>query len=467
MMPRKGDHVELSIEKMAAGGKGIGYLDGWVLFVKGAVPGDHILVKVIRKKKAYGEGRIVKVLEASPERIKPPCPYSGHCGGCQWQQIRYERQLHYKKEIVSDALAHIGSLRDVQVHDVIPAEKTFAYRNKMEFSFSDRRWLLPEEMELEGMDRGFALGLHVPGTFSKVIDIEACLLQQEQGNQLLREVKAYVRASGIPVYGLKSHQGYWRFLVLRYSGWRQGWMVNIVTSEDNPEAIQPLAEHLGDRFDHVLTVVNNITERKAAVAVGDRERVLLGDGVLKDRIGPFTFQISANSFFQTNSLGAERLYRKVTEYAALQGEETVLDLYSGTGTIPIFLSSRSKEVIGIEIVQSAIMDGEKNCAANGITNCRFLWGDIRERLSILKSRPEVLIIDPPRAGMHKDVLPKVRDLGAERIVYVSCNPTTLARDLGEIVSNYEVLEVQPLDMFPHTHHVEAVALLSKRSKEAD
>jgi 23S rRNA (uracil1939-C5)-methyltransferase len=240
-------------------------------------------------------------------------------------------------------------------------------------------------------------------------------------------------------------------------------MVNIVTSEDNPAAIQPLVRHLGERFDQVLTVVNSITERKAAVAVGEKDRVLLGDGILKDRIGSFTFQISTNSFFQTNSLGAERLYEKVAEYAALQGEETVLDLYSGTGTIPIFLSSRAKEVIGIEIVQSAIMDGEKNCATNGITNCRFLWGDIRERLPLLKSRPEVLIIDPPRAGMHKEVLSKVRDLGAEKIVYVSCNPTTLARDMGELVTDYDVLEVQPLDMFPHTHHVEAVARLNKRS----
>jgi 23S rRNA (uracil1939-C5)-methyltransferase len=463
MMPRKGDHVELSIEKMAAGGKGLGYLDGWVLFVKGAVPGDRILAKITRKKKAYGEGRIEKVLEASSERIKPPCPYSGHCGGCQWQHIHYERQLYYKKQIILDALAHIGSLKEVPVHDVIPAERIFAYRNKMEFSFSDRRWLLPEEMDLAGLDKGFALGLHVPGTFSKVIDIEACLLQQERGNQLLGHVKDYVRESGVPVYGLKSHKGYWRFLVLRYSGWLHGWMVNIVTSADKPDVIQPLAEQMGERYDDVLTVVNNITERKAAVAVGDREKVLLGDGILRDRIGPFTFQISANSFFQTNSLGAQRLYEKVAEYAALQGGETVLDLYSGTGTIPIFLSSRSKEVIGIEIVQSAIMDGEQNCAANGIKNCRFLWGDIRERLPLLKSRPEVLIIDPPRAGMHKDVLPIVRDLGAERIVYVSCNPSTLARDLGELVSGYEVSQVQPLDMFPHTHHVEALAQLSKRS----
>jgi 23S rRNA (uracil1939-C5)-methyltransferase len=462
MMPRKGDHVELSIEKMAAGGPGIATLDGWVIFVKEAVPGDRVLAKITRKRKNYGQGRILEILEASQDRVKPPCPYSGHCGGCQWQQIRYERQLACKKEIVSDALARIGSLKDVPVHDVIPSQRTYGYRNKMEFSFSDRRWLLPGEMDMGEMERGFALGLHAPGTFNKVIDMEACLLQRGQGNQLLGEVKAFVRESGVPVYGLKSHKGYWRFLVLRYSAWLQGWMVNIVTSEDIPEAIQPLAERLGTGYAHVLTVVNNITKRKAAVAVGEQEKVLYGDGVLKDRIGPFTFHISSNSFFQTNSLAAERLYEKVAAYAALKGGETVLDLYSGTGTIPIYLSSRAKEVIGIEITKSAIMDGEKNCAANGISNCRFLWGDIRECLPLIKSRPRVLIIDPPRAGVHKDALPRIRDLGAERIVYVSCNPSTLARDLGEIVSQYEVIEVQPLDMFPHTHHVELVALLSKR-----
>ncbi len=462
MILRKGDTVELKIDNMAYGGQGIARLDRFVVFVRGAIPGDRIKGLLFRKKKDFAEARMMELLEPSPDRVQAPCPYSGYCGGCQWQHVKYERQLQYKRAHIEEAMTRIGSLPEIQVRDVVPAEKRFAYRNKMEFSFSDRRWLLPEEMDRQDVDAGFALGLHVPGTYHKVIDMEACLLQQETGNQILREVKKYVRNCGIPVYGLKTHKGFWRFLMVRYSLAHDEWMVNLVTSEKKREAVEPLSMALCRRIDSIKTVINNINTRKASIAVGEREIVLSGEGVIRDRIGPYNFQISANSFFQTNPLGAEKLYKKVIDYAELNGSQTVLDLYSGTGTIPIFLSNHAKSVIGMEISKSALLDANINCRANGVQNCRFILGDIRESLAFLNMKPDVLVIDPPRAGMHKDVLARVMELGTERIVYISCNPATMARDVGQMIQDYEVVEIQPVDMFPHTYHIEAIAKLVRR-----
>ena len=308
----------------------------------------------------------------------------------------------------------------------------------------------------------FALGLHVPGSFHKVLDINACLLQDAGGNEILQAVKRFAGESGIPPYNLKTHEGFWRFLTLRRSVFYKAWMVNIITSEYRRDVVEPLARFLISTFPEVKTVVNNVTARRAAVAVGEWESVLAGTGVIEDRIGPYGFQVSANSFFQTNTPGAATLYNKVLEYAELTGSENVLDLYSGTGTIPIFLSPRSRLVLGMEISESAVEDAGKNCRTNGIQNSRFILGDIRTGLSSLAFKPDVVVIDPPRSGMHKDVVAKTRDLATEKMVYVSCNPATMARDLAEMKDSYEVMEIQPVDMFPHTYHVESVAKLARK-----
>ena len=489
MTPRKGDMIELPIDRVAFGGQGIARVDGLVIFVKGAIPGDRVKALIFRKKTAYAEARIREILVPSSDRIQAPCPYFGICGGCQWQHVRYERQLEYKRGHVEEALSHIGSLSGIEVHDPIPSEKQFAYRNKMEFSFSDRPWLPyrpskmssvspsenlanPSPLTGEGEGGGekggqsrrgdFALGLHVPGTFDKIIDMDACLLQEERGNAILREVKRFARESGLPPYGLRSHEGFWRFLTLRHSVSLDQWMVNLVTSEMRTEAVLPFAQSLITLFPNVKTVVNNVSARKASIAVGQKEFLLYGNGTIGDRIGRHAFRISANSFFQTNTRGAESLYGKVAEYGELKGRETVLDLYSGTGTIPIFLASSAKRVIGMEIAETAVLDARRNCGENGIENCEFILGDIRENLSLLRIQPEVIIIDPPRPGMHQDVLSRVLEIGAERIVYVSCNPATLARDLSLMQEQYHVTEIQPVDMFPHTYHVECVAKLEKK-----
>ncbi len=458
---KKGQSLEVEITDVAFGGRGLTKIDGMAVFVDQAVPGDKAIIRIFKKKKNYAEARVVQIIEPSPYRITPPCPYSGYCGGCKWQFLSYPKQLEYKRRHVIEALAHIGFIEGVRVHETIPSKLTFGYRNKMEFSCSDNRWLLPEELGKEGIDKGFALGLHVPGTFHKVIDTQACLLQPDMGNALLGDARAFMKSSSKPVYGLRSHIGFWRFLMLRHSVARDQWMVNIITSAEDHDAVQPLADLLMHKYPQVASVINNITARKAGVAIGEFERTLAGEDGISDKIDRFEFNISANSFFQTNSIGAGRLYDVVKQYAQLSGTETVLDLYSGTGTIPIVLSDSAAEVIGLEIVESAVNDAEANCRHNQVSNCRFVLGDIRKILPTMDTKPDVLIIDPPRAGMHKDVVKQVLAMAPEKIVYVSCNPATLARDLNLLKDTYDVLEVQPVDMFPHTFHIEAVARMIK------
>lgn len=456
---KKGEHIELNIDSMAVGGRGVGRMDGLVVFVTGTTPGDRVRARVVKKKREYAEAVAAEVLTPSPERVDPPCPYFGHCGGCQWQHVPYERQRFYKRELVRGCLEHIGGLKDALIGETLASPAPYAYRNKMEFSFSDRRWLMPEEMDLPGLSRDFALGLHVPRTFDKVLDIEACLLVEEPANDILREVKEITRSSGIPPYGPKTHRGFWRFLTIRHSRAFDQWMVNVVTSEDQPAYLKPLADRLAARFPAVTSVMNTINTGKAAVATGEKEVVLKGQPQLKDKIGPYVFRISANSFFQTNTAAAERLYETVAAYAELRGGDTVLDLYCGTGTIPIFLSSRAGFITGIELSPSAVLDAETNCRDNGIDNCRFIQGDARQMLGKIGAVPDVVVLDPPRSGMHEDVVKGVLDLSPRRIVYVSCNPATLARDLGRMIPAYQLVAVQPVDMFPNTHHVETVVKL--------
>jgi 23S rRNA (uracil1939-C5)-methyltransferase len=423
------------------------------------VPGDRIIARITKKKKSFAEAQLVSIEEPSYLRKNPPCKYANHCGGCRWQTLGYETQLEYKKRYVVESLEHIGLLKGVEVLPVIPSKKTFEFRNKMEFSCTTSRWLMPEELENPDIKKDFGLGLHVPGTFDRILDIERCLIQPEMGNEIMEHVRRYILASGVPAYGLRSHEGFWRFLMLRSSSAFNTWMVNIVTKEENDALLLPLAKSLKETFPSIVSIVNNVTAKKAGIATGDYEKLLLGERCIQEKLGRFTFEISANSFFQTNTTGAEQLYSLVAEYADLTGSETVVDLYSGTGTIPIWLSDRAKKVVGIEIVESAIIDARKNASLNNIENCEFFVGDIKDVLPGLDAGCDVMIIDPPRAGMHKDVVAQVMAISPRKIVYVSCNPATLARDLGMLKERYRAVKVQPVDLFPHTFHIESVALL--------
>jgi 23S rRNA (uracil1939-C5)-methyltransferase len=463
---KKGQTIELDITDVALGGRGLARLEGMAVFVDGAVGGDRVLARVVRRKKQYAEARVLEVLRPSADRVPAPCPYHGICGGCKWQHLAYAAQLVYKRRHVAEALAHIGGLEGVAVHPVSPADPIFGYRNKMEFSCTDRRWVMPQDLDRPEVERGFALGLHVPGTFDKVLDVAACRLMPALGNTLLAEIRRFLRQSPRPPYGLRSHEGFWRFVMLRHSLAQDRWLVNLITASEDPAAVQPLADALMAAHPRVAGVVNNITARPAAIAVGEIERCLAGVPVLTDRIGPWEFDISANSFFQTNTRGAERLYGIVADYAGLDGSQTVLDLYSGIGTIPIFLSGAARRVVGVEIVPGAVADARRNCAHNGVANCRFIEGDIRAVGAALPERPDLVIVDPPRVGMHPAVVARLLAMAPPRIVYVSCNPATLARDLALLKEAYEVAEVQPVDMFPHTFHIEAVARLERRGRGA-
>ena len=462
MSIQKGQMLDVAVSDVAYGGKGIVRHEGFAVFVDQAVPGDRVRIRITRKKKNYAEARVVSLIEPSPDRVSAPCPHSGVCGGCKWQFLDYDRQLAYKRRHVADSLAHIGLIKETRVHPTLASEPRLGYRNKMEFTCSDSPWRLPHEMESQDPPRDFALGFHVPGVFHKVLDIESCLLQPDMGNRILGEVRRYIRSSQMPMYCPRTHKGFWRFVMLRHSVAHDHWMVNIITAAENRGVVQPLADILQDRYPQIISVVNNITAKKAAISAGEYEIRLSGTDHLTDRICGYEFDISANSFFQTNSSGAQTLYRTVMDYAGLTGNETVFDLYCGTGTIAISLSKSARRVVGFEIVDAAVSDAEKNCLKNGVSNCTFFRGDIKDRLSDVLQVPDVMIIDPPRDGMHKSVVRQVLDMRPGRIVYVSCNPATLARDLGLMHDAYRVVEVQPVDMFPHTFHIESVARLQKR-----
>ncbi|MGD2185415.1 MAG: 23S rRNA (uracil(1939)-C(5))-methyltransferase RlmD, partial [Desulfobacterales bacterium] len=394
MTVKKGQQIEVEISDIAFGGKGLTRLNGMAVFVDQAVPGDVALIRIIRKKKHYAEARIMDLIKASPHRIHPPCVYSGFCGGCKWQFLKYEVQLKYKRQHVRESLQHIGQIKGVRVHPTIPSPLAFGYRNKMEFSCTDNRWLTPDEMKQPQIQKGFGIGLHVPGTFFKVFDTKTCLLQPHLGNHVLGDVRKFIKSSGLPVYGLRSHQGFWRFVMLRHSVAYDQWMVNLITASDKHQALLPLARLLMQEYPQVIAVINNVTARKAAVAIGEFELTLDGDASIVDKIGSFEFEISANSFFQTNTLAAAQLYDTVKTYADLNGSETILDLYSGTGTIAILLSATARKIVGIEIAESAVTDAKINCRKNHVKNCHFLTGDIGAILSTISDRPDVLIIDP-------------------------------------------------------------------------
>jgi 23S rRNA (uracil1939-C5)-methyltransferase len=370
--------------------------------------------------------------------------------------------MKYKQVIVKESLEHLGGYDNLDIEPVLTSEKQFAYRNKMEFSFSDRRWLLPNELNNENISKDFALGLHVPGTFDKILQIDECLLQSDIANNVLALVKDYVVANKLEPYGIRTHNGFLRFLVIRESSFNGNIMVNIVTAYENTMVLKPLAQKLIKQFAEIKCVVNNVNSKLAQIAIGEKEYILAGEAVIKEKLGKYIFNISANSFFQTNTFQAERLYQKVIEFADLSGKEIIWDLYCGTGTIAIFLAEYAKKIIGFELVENAINDAEKNAEEHGIKNTTFIGGDLLNKLKEMDHTPDVLVTDPPRSGMHPKVVAYINNLKPARIIYVSCNPTTLARDLSVLKENYEIKIIQPVDMFPQTYHIETVVKLNLR-----
>jgi 23S rRNA (uracil1939-C5)-methyltransferase len=448
--PRRGETVELSIEDLAFGGEGVGRADGYVVFVRGGLPGDRLRVRLTDARGRFGRATIEEVLVASPDRVEPPCPYFGQCGGCRLQHLAYPAQLAFKEKQVRDCLERLGGVGDFDLRPILPAAAPYGYRNKMEFTIAGT----PP-----------AIGLHVFERYDVVRDIERCLLQSDAMNGLLDEFRRQVRERAISVWDPRTEQGLLRFVMMREGRNTDQAMVNIVAAAPDVETLTPVAEALHARVPATASVVLNVNAKKASVAVGSEEHLLWGRDHIIESLSGVAFQVSANSFFQTNTIQAERLFSVVETACELDGTETLLDLYSGTGAISLLLARRVRAVYGIEVAAAAVADAIRNARANGIDNCTFLAGEVRHVLPELMQqgvRAAVVVADPPRAGFHPKALSALATLAPERIVYVSCNPSTLARDVGDLVrQGYRLEWVQPVDMFPQTPHIEAVARLRR------
>ncbi|MBI5215203.1 MAG: 23S rRNA (uracil(1939)-C(5))-methyltransferase RlmD [Ignavibacteriae bacterium] len=468
----KNSEIVLTIESLSGDGKTVAHHEGLVFFVEDAVPGDIVKAKIWKLKKNYAEARAVEILTPSPHRIEAKCKHFGTCGGCRWQSLAYEAQLQFKHKNIVDVFKRIGGFENLDVRPVIGCEPPYFYRNKMEFTFSNERWLTSEEMEhKDEIKREVAVGLHIPERYDKVLNVEECYLQSETSTRILNTVREICQLWEMNAYSTKTHTGYLRHLVIREAKHTGERMINLVTTNDWQEAMQKMTTLLLKEFPDTTTIVNNITERKSMVAFGDKEKVYYGNGYITEKIGTYTFHISANSFFQTNTLQTEKLYSIAKEFVALQPTDVVYDLYSGTGTIALFLSDACERVVGIEVVESAIADAQRNAELNKVVNCFFLKGNLTEGLYSKKDeeqtkagwlhehpKPNVVVLDPPRSGVHPKVIDQIIRLKPERIVYVSCNPSTQARDAKMLADGGFSLDViQPVDMFPHTDHIETVA----------
>jgi 23S rRNA (uracil1939-C5)-methyltransferase len=474
-MFEKGSEIEVKIEKTVFEGKSIARVDGFVVFVRNVVPGDLVKVKITKVKKTYAEAEPIEIIKSSDLRVEPRCKFFGICGGCKWQNLDYKAQLEFKRDHVIESFSRIGGFKGIEniVLQTLPSDEIFFYRNKIEFSFSEQRWLLEDEIKSAvGVEKNFALGFHLPDRYDKVLDIDECFLQSELSNEILNFVRDYFKSRKVSIYSTERNSGYLRFLVIREGKNTGDVMVNLVTFEDSPEIMGDFSREMLSKFPNVTTIVNNINTRRAQISTGEYERVYFGDGTITEKLGDYVFRISSNSFFQTNTKQAEKLYRKIIEFAKFNPDDVVYDFYSGTGTISIFISSYVREIVGLELVESAVEDAWRNAEINGVKNCKFISGDLRDKLYVDKSwmkeigKPSVIIVDPPRSGMHPDVVKAIARIQPKRIIYVSCNPTTQARDvklLLEYNPNYVIELLQPVDMFPHTYHIENIAVLQLKN----
>ncbi len=500
----------VTITDIGSEGNAIAKVDDMVLFVPGMIPGDVVDVRVTKKKKRYMEGVALEVISPSPARITPPCSHFGICGGCRWQHLPYDRQLFYKAQQVRDNLTRIGHTPIPAIDPIVGSEKIYGYRNKLEFTFSERRWMTGEELEtwisskeahrawsaesaaseeahlagetesaaseeshqtggpeiIAAPSHNPALGFHIPGIYDKVLDINQCHLMSEPSDAIRNEVRRYALEHKLPFYDFREHRGFLRTMFVRITAGGEVMVVLVTTDSHAPEREQ-LLEHLAVRFPEITSLWYVINTKKND-SIADLNPVhFRGSEYITEVMEGLRFRIGPKSFFQTNSTQAARLYAIVREFAQLRGDENVYDLYTGTGTIACYLASGAGKVTGIEYIEEAVADARINASENGIVNAEFIAGDIKDifndKLFAVSGRPDVIITDPPRAGMHGDVTLAMLRSGAERIVYVSCNPATQARDIDILSEGYEVLRVRPVDMFPHTFHVENVVLLGRKT----
>jgi 23S rRNA (uracil1939-C5)-methyltransferase len=456
----------IEIETVAAEGKSLAHVNGKVIFVPFAVPGDIVDIQVKIKRKGYMEGFVTNMIKPSPDRIEPFCSHFGVCGGCKWQSLPYSTQLRFKQQQVTDQLTRIGHLKLPEITPILGSESEQYYRNKLEFTFSSKRWIesLTEAENLPAEQR-IGLGFHIAGLFDKVLDINHCYLQPSPSNEIRLFVKEFAIKNGLTFFDLREQTGFLRTMVVRTTSTGEV-MVIMVFANENIEEREGLLNALRDNFPAIPSL-NWVINGKKNDSIADLECYnYSGMPYITEKMEDLSFRIGPKSFYQTNSQQAYRLYSIVRDFADLKGSETLYDLYTGTGTIALFLAHSVAKVVGIEYVAEAIEDAKINAAENKIQNCSFFAGDMRDMLSSefieQNGKPDVVVLDPPRAGIHPDVAKVLAEAAPEKIVYVSCNPATQARDIALLGDNYEIKRVQPVDMFPHTHHLENVVLLVKK-----
>lgn len=464
-MPKKKNIVlaNILVEDYAAEGKSLARIDGKVIFIAEAVPGDVVDVRLGKNKKDWAEGRAIRFQSFSANRVEPFCRHFGVCGGCQWQMLPYEKQLQYKQKQVADNLTRIGKIELPAFEPIAGAFPVTRYRNKLEYTFSNKRYLLPEELHNDQISTQLNVaGFHAKGLFDKVVDIIECHLQQEPTNEIRIAAKTFALDHGYSFYDIRDHTGFMRIMQVRLC--RSGeLMINMVFGADDEEKRNALLEHIHYRFPSITTLLYTINTKRNDSMYDLHPVIYSGKGYVIETLETFRFKIGPKSFFQTNTYQAETLYRITREYAELTGTETVYDLYCGTGSIGIFVSAKAKKIIGVEMIAEAIEDARENADLNGIAHAQFFTGDVSvicdDAFFNLHGRPDVIITDPPRAGMSETLVNKILEMEAPLVVYVSCNPATQARDLHLMKDKYRVTKVRPVDMFPHTHHIENVVQL--------
>ena len=456
----------VEIKGVAAEGKAVARVNDLVVFVPYAAPGDVVDIQLTRKKNSYAEGKIASVKEYSPFRVEPKCRHFGVCGGCKWQHLDYSKQIEYKQQQVIDNLTRIGKVQLPEISPILGSEKQYYYRNKLEYTFSNRSWLTKEELDSkqEFASRD-ALGFHIPGMFDKVLDIKECFLQDDISNKIRLSIREYALENGYSFFDLRAQVGDMRGMIVRTASTGEIMLI-VIFATDDKEKISNMMQHISSQFPQITSLMYVINQ-KCNDIISDLPIVTWsGKDHIIEQMEDLKFKVGPKSFYQTNSEQAYRLYSVVRDFAALTGDEFVYDLYTGTGTIANFVAKKAKKVIGIEYVPEAIEDAKVNSQLNSIENTYFTAGDMKDILTndfVEKNgRPDVIITDPPRAGMHEDVINVILAAAPEKIVYVSCNPATQARDAAMLESAYKITKVQPVDMFPHTHHVENVMLFEKR-----
>lgn len=460
--PDKKFLTDISIVDIAEEGKGVGKAEDLVLFVEKAIPGDVVDVELIRKKKNFGEAKITRLRAASPHRVDPFCDHFGTCGGCKWQHMAYAAQLTYKQKSVDNALARLGKVDTSSMEAILPAPQTQYYRNKLEYTFSNKRWLTQVDDEAETTEMN-ALGFHVPLRFDKILDIDHCYLQASPSNDIRNRLRSFALANRISFYDLRQHEGALRNLIIRTASTGE-LMVIVVFAYADEETVEKTMAFLQGEFPQITSLLYVLNQKKNDTIFDQDIHVFAGRDHIFEEMEGLRFKVGAKSFYQTNSEQAYELYQVTRDFASFKGDELVYDLYTGAGTIANFVARHVREVIGVEYVPTAIEDAKINSAINGISNTRFYAGDMKDVLTpdfvAEHGKPDVVITDPPRAGMHTSVVERLLEMEAPKIVYVSCNASTQARDLALLTEKYEVERIRPVDMFPHTQHVENVVLLT-------